>query len=181
MSRAYLGQNHKLTWRCRRGHIWDAVPMSVLHAGTWCARCAGVQKRSMKDASRVAKEREGRCLSMRYVGANAPLSWQCRLGHRWRNSLSNIEGGSWCPVCARKITSEKRRGRTFARAAKIAQERGGRCLSPGYAERGVALSWQCRRGHIWQTKISSILTNRWCPVCSKRVKGTIEEMRQIAR
>lgn len=39
LSTEYVNANTKLTWECHRGHVWDAIPMSVVK-GHWCRSCA---------------------------------------------------------------------------------------------------------------------------------------------
>lgn len=44
LSEIYKGMNGKLIWRCAKGHIWNAVPGSVITRGTWCAKCKSGRK-----------------------------------------------------------------------------------------------------------------------------------------
>ncbi|RBB41297.1 hypothetical protein DPV79_06615 [Burkholderia reimsis] len=39
LSDTYVGKEHKLTWQCHRGHIWQARAGSV-RQGSWCPSCA---------------------------------------------------------------------------------------------------------------------------------------------
>jgi len=39
LSEVYVNMNTKLLWECAKGHIWHAVPNSILQ-GHWCAVCA---------------------------------------------------------------------------------------------------------------------------------------------
>ena len=49
----------------------------------------------------LAKERDGECLSTRYVGAFSALRWRCREGHEWQSTPNNIKNlRRWCPKCA---------------------------------------------------------------------------------
>lgn len=40
LSEEYKNARTKLKWQCAEGHIWEAIPNSVKHRGTWCGRCA---------------------------------------------------------------------------------------------------------------------------------------------
>jgi Probable Zinc-ribbon domain len=41
LTRLYAGNCHqKLRWRCARGHEWEATLSNVRNRGSWCPRCA---------------------------------------------------------------------------------------------------------------------------------------------
>jgi len=48
---------------------------------------------------------------------------------------------------------------------KLAHERGGRCLSKEYHGTIHKLSWECKLGHVWETKPATVLHGSWCPEC----------------
>ena len=48
---------------------------------------------------------------------------------------------------------------------KIAEERGGRCLSDVYFDSRTHLNWECFLGHRWLAKPDNILQGTWCPQC----------------
>ncbi|MFH1127641.1 MAG: zinc-ribbon domain-containing protein, partial [archaeon] len=65
---------------------------------------------------------------------------------------------------------------------KLAMSRNGLCLSESYINQKTKLKWMCERGHKWNATPDGIKNGgNWCPICSKNIKGTIEEMRDIAR
>ncbi|TDR72971.1 hypothetical protein [Paludibacterium purpuratum] len=43
LSEHYGNVDHKLTWQCHRGHIWDAPPARIL-TGAWCRQCAQLER-----------------------------------------------------------------------------------------------------------------------------------------
>jgi hypothetical protein len=53
---------------------------------------------------------------------------------------------------------------------RIAEERGGKCLSDAYINSTTPLKWQCKEGHVWETKPINITQGRWCPRCGRRRK-----------
>jgi hypothetical protein len=63
---------------------------------------------------------------------------------------------------------------------KVADKKGGRCLSATYVNNRTKLLWECTKGHQWQATPDHIKSGEWCPVCVGQVKGTIEGMQQIA-
>jgi hypothetical protein len=42
LSTEYVSTIDKLTWKCNRGHVWEAKPHHILN-GTWCPNCAGIE------------------------------------------------------------------------------------------------------------------------------------------
>ena len=55
---------------------------------------------------------------------------------------------------------------------KLAQSKGGKCLSTRYTHNRIKLKWQCEKGHIWKAIPYSIKFGKWCPVCARNRKRT---------
>jgi len=99
-----------LTWRCSRGHEWQAKGSAILR-GHWCQACAAEAQKgkprkdtrhlNIEAARAIAKERGGKCLSEEYVGGLGKMRWQCAEGHAWDARFQEIRRGTWCPLCAR--------------------------------------------------------------------------------
>jgi len=70
---------------------------------------------------------------------------------------------------------------------RIAESRGGECLSENYVNTNTKLIWRCGTcGHIWKTTPDTIKAGRWCQRCgikrrANKQKLTIEEMHAIAK
>jgi hypothetical protein len=66
---------------------------------------------------------------------------------------------------------------------EVAEERGGKLLSDTYYTMHDSLEWQCGEGHeSWTATAASIVYGgTWCPRCAGTVRGTIEELRELAR
>lgn len=64
---------------------------------------------------------------------------------------------------------------------RIAEARGGACLSPAYVDHKEKLSWRCSKGHVWMASPSKILIGRWCHECNWKRKLTLDDMRAAAR
>ena len=174
ISNKYVNNHVKLTWQCKDKHRWEATP-GTIKQGTWCPACAGTQKSTIEEMRELAREHGGKCLSTEYINSQAKLTWQCMTGHQWEAVPGHIKQGCWCPACAgtRKSTIEEMR--------EIAREHGGKCLSTEYINSHAKLTWQCKDNHQWESAPANIKKGNWCPACSGRRKGTIEEMQEIAR
>ena len=51
---------------------------------------------------KLASDKQGKCLSKKYINVNTHLNWMCSERHIWKATPSLIKRGSWCPRCARK-------------------------------------------------------------------------------
>ena len=101
LSKGYENRITKLTWQCKEGHRWDAMPTHIKR-GQWCPICAGTAPGTLEEMQEIAKKRGGKCLSKKYINSRAKLTWQCKEGHRWDALPSSIKQGHWCRFCAGK-------------------------------------------------------------------------------
>lgn len=180
LSQNYIHGFTKLKWQCNKEHIWEAKP-SDIKRGTWCPICsAGRAKNKWKnqfgDASKfkeneldnlmnLAKTKGGDCLANNYVNNETKIKWKCKQGHIWEAKSANIKSGKWCPKCSYEYRAGLQRG-DIKDMQKIAESRGGRCLSDKYFNVETRLKWQCEKGHIWGAIPSSIKRGSWCPICA---------------
>ena len=134
----------------------------------------GVKKSTIEEMQRLAKSRQGKCLSHEYINNRTKLKWKCHKGHIWFSTPSTIKSGHWCAKCSRK------KKLTIEEMQEVALERGGKCLSKKYINTHTKLKWQCHLLHTWEAEPNSIKRGTWCPVCAGVKKPTIEEMRDLA-
>jgi urease gamma subunit len=172
LSKKYIDSKSKLKWQCEDGHVWNAIVGTVMR-GAWCPECAGNKKLDMSSMNSIANERGGKCLSSKYINARTKLKWQCEKGHIWKATPDNIKHGSWCPVCVGKYQD-------IRDMHKLANEKGGKCLSSKYTNNRTKLEWQCKQGHIWEATPNNVKNGTWCPQCSGNKKLSIKDMERIA-
>ena len=169
LSKRSVGNQAPLRWQCAQRHQWKASAVDI-RAGHWCRRCwYESQKPTLAEMQRLAREREGKCLSRRYV-STAPMRWECKEGHRWEAPAFRIKRGNWCPYCARE---SRRLG--LASMKSFAKKRGGNCLSKRYVNERTPLLWECKKGHRWRSRLSNIKQNSqppapWCPRCRRKLR-----------
>jgi hypothetical protein len=173
LSKEYVSDKTKVSWKCSESHIWKAIPNNIKN-GSWCPNCSGLMRLTIEDMHSLAEDRGGNCLSTEYVNNKIPLEWQCTKGHRWKARPDSVTNGKWCLVCSgkQKLTIEEMKD--------IAIQRGGKCLSAEYVNDDTKLKWQCDKGHVWEARPHNIRQGQWCRTCSGSLKLTIEEMRSIA-
>ncbi|MEE9378599.1 MAG: hypothetical protein V3V33_11270, partial [Candidatus Lokiarchaeia archaeon] len=169
----------KLIWQCKEGHVWKAKPDHIKR-GQWCPNCAGVKKLSIIEMQKLANKKDGKCLSEEYKNIHTKLTWKCKEGHIWKALPSNIKKGHWCPSCAiKRITNAQKL--TIKEMQKLAEEKGGKCLSDHYVNARTKLIWQCKEGHVWKAKADHIKNGHWCPKCAGVEKLTLNDMHELAR
>jgi len=171
ISETYINNSTKLQWKCKSGHLFYMNYNSV-QQGQWCKIC-GIEKRSEKnrkytieDCARIAKSRDGFCISDKYISVNTTMQWKCNMGHVWNTTFGNIKSGCWCRVCARKIVGKKNK-KSIEDCIKIAQKYGGDCLSNNYENSKHKMKWRCKNGHIFFTSYGIVQQGSWCSICTK--------------
>ncbi|MHA1682793.1 MAG: hypothetical protein ACTSUE_17780 [Promethearchaeota archaeon] len=179
LSKEYKNISTKIKWMCSKGHVWDAVPSSVI-AGHWCPVCARNIPLGLDKMRDVAIKRGGECLSTRYINAKGKLKWRCKSGHIFFKSYDSIREGRWCPICAKYGSN------IIETMKKIAKKRDGRCLSDTCTSPSTILEWECRNGHVWKMSPEEALARTWCKACkqiSKKLfsKNTIEDMKRLGK
>lgn len=171
LSASYKNCHTHLSWMCDKGHVWKATFANIVQ-NTWCPRCAksaandGI-RHTIEDAKKLAIEKNGECLSDTYSSLEK-LLWKCNVHNcEWRCEIHYILRGNWCRQCANERLREKALKYSIEDAKNIAYERNGKCLSHAYKDVLSKLTWECCKGHIWQTTFASILGGTWCNDCSK--------------
>jgi hypothetical protein len=104
ISKKYHNKSEPLEWMCKEGHRWTATLGNVKNGGRWCPTCsrrkAGINRRlDIEEVRQIAKRRGGEFLAHEYSGNQILYRWRCAHNHEWENSVGNIKGGQWCPVC----------------------------------------------------------------------------------
>jgi hypothetical protein len=183
LSTHYVNVRTHLRWKCEAGHQWTATPASI-KSGKWCPYCVHNQRLELKAMRRLARRRGGKCLSTTYINNRQPLLWECKRRHRWKATPANVKGGkrkrgTWCLECynlRRKFGIRD----SIERMQKLAQRRGGHCLSTEYVNSKSKLVWECEKGHRWRAVPVSIRRGSWCPVCARNQKLTLEQFHSLA-
>ena len=94
----YVNCRLHVRWKCKHGHVWHATPNTVLNRGRWCPHC---RKIGLPRLRAHATSLRGNCLAKQYKNKTEKLTWECKVGHRWKASANNVlHGKTWCPQCA---------------------------------------------------------------------------------
>jgi len=180
LSIEYINISHKLLWRCEKEHEWLAVPASIIK-GSWCPKCyeASKVRYTIEDVRKIAAEHGYECLSTVFHKSSEKLEMKCKYNHQWSVSLDRLKRGARCPVC-REIYQQQHQKYDLEFMTNLAESHGGKCLSDVYIPREKQ-RWECKNGHQWEAKLTTIRRGSWCSICSNISKKlTIEEMQEIA-
>ena len=159
-------RSQKMKWQCVKGHIWETLYQTIAN-GYWCRICSYETRRtSISECQKLAESRGGKCLSLENKGSKFKLEWMCENNHTWQAKLSNIKQGTWCPICSR-LSADKAHRIPISECQKLAESRGGKCLSLENKGKKFKLDWMCENNHTWQSKLGDIKKGTWCPLCAK--------------
>ena len=76
----------------------------------------------------------------KYINKEIKLEWQCKEGHIWKATPGCVKHqNQWCPYCFGKY-------KTIKDMQKLAEERGGKCVSKTFVGVDIKLQWQCKEG-----------------------------------
>ena len=173
LSNSYLGSDKKHFFMCSKGHEWEASAINI-KSGTWCPKCKpekigqSIRKHSVESMNGLASKKSGKFLSTIFESVNNKYEWECALGHVWMAAPSDINKGTWCPVCANNGLLG-----SLESMRVLANSKGGECISLAYVNSQTKLRWKCRNGHEWEARPDNVKNrNSWCPICSKKRTDT---------
>jgi len=138
-------------------------------------------KKTIEDARRAAIRRGGECLSNEYLNSWTKLQWKCEKGHRWEATFDGIQAGHWCPECGKENCRTRLRKYTRADMVRLARDHDGEFLSEEFTDTRRKYRWRCKEGHTWEALPFHVIHGHWCPRCAGVGRGSIEEMRELAR
>lgn len=105
VSETYKNCQEPLIWKCSKGHNWSATWNNIKYRKSWCPKCAkqvrGNRKYTTADLQAFAIQKQGKLLSIRYLGQNRKHIWSCVYNHKWLAKWKDIKYDStWCPTCS---------------------------------------------------------------------------------
>ena len=123
---------------------------------------------------KIIKNYNGECLSDSYKGESTDLEFICQQGYLFKKTPTEIRKGKWCPgPCCNEKARDINKVKTYI------EEKGGVLLSE-YRNNHSPIEFQCENGHINTTTWQSLRVS-WCCKCAGNCKGTIDEMKEIAK
>jgi len=119
-NQTYKGTYEELTFICKDGHYWSAIPKTVLR-GSYCPECKSktvaashrydtiIFKGKLQERNTQLPNKNTILLENQdYIGFRDQLSFSCDRGHIWKTTPDNIlNGKSGCPTCSQRGFSYK--------------------------------------------------------------------------
>ncbi len=180
LSKEYKNKKTKLTWKCGKGHIWEAAPNSLLYTDTWCPVCGreksiegrrlGIEK--VRD---IGKKRGFILITKLYINSEQKLDWQCINGHIFKANITTIKNGKYpCPDC-RKEQRTAHNKKKIDYFYKYVKNRNGKLVK---VISDNEFLFECDQGHQWIGTRTSVISGSWCVKCSYKKRG-IEKRNKI--
>lgn len=166
------GSGKKLGWKCKYGHVWDAVVCNRTRKNYGCPICSNKQiLPGFNDLGtkfpEIASQAHGWDPRVISPMSNKKLEWKCQYGHIWSAVVGNRTFKKYgCPICSnQQLLSGFNDLET--RFPEIASQAHGWDPSKVAPFSNVSMEWKCKGGHIWKAKVTN-RTSRGdgCSVCS---------------
>ena len=170
------GSNKKLSWKCSKGHKWEAQ-VSSRSRGNNCPTCGNAKVlkgfNDLKTTNpKLAKEADGWDPTKYREGSRKKLPWKCSKGHTWEATVSNRSNDKGCPICSGyKLLKGFNDLKTTH--PKLAKEADGWDPTTVLAGTSKKLKWKCEYGHQWEAiGHTRVRGNKGkglgCPICSNQ-------------
>ena len=170
----YINAKTKVKHQCEKGHIWWAIPGTVL-GGSGCPICghkSSNKKRTSSLDKMLIKLKEARGDFITYVSGFVNMTtecwFKCKNGHIFKTKpciLTKKNLGCGCPICRRlnqivPLEEVKERVRIISNGTIEYVE--------GYIDVSTKCKWKCNVcGHVWDAIPNNIIRGSKCPICSK--------------
>lgn len=169
ISKEYVNAHSKLIIRCCKGHIFSTNWSNIYSNNRWCSVCA-IKARAYKSRH-----------SQSYIKNEIKTRFNCILLSTYETNKSLLElkcikcGGTFNASWASLQVGDKKclhgkviKKYTFEEVQRVIKSKGGTVLDTEYFGRFKRIKIQCDTcNYMWSPLFDSVLTNHWCPECSR--------------
>jgi hypothetical protein len=167
------GSTKKLSWKCKKGHRWDALVYSRTgKTKTGCPYCWGrlVIEGETDLATlfpEIAAEAHGWDPRTVNSGSTSKAEFRCNKGHIYKTKIaSRTSRGVGCSVCANKVIVPGINDLATTHP-EVALEADGWDPTKVVAGNNRHFDWKCEKGHQWNATLNHRTgRNQGCPYCS---------------
>ncbi len=166
------GVKGNFSWKCGKGHIWNASIPNRASNKSGCPVCAGkVIEPGFNDLATthplIAKEAFGWDPRTLGKGSHTKVKWICKKGHLWEvapNSRTSSKSG--CPACSGILVITGMNDLQTTHPL-IAKEADGWDPKIFYHGSGKVVPWICPLGHRYNSSLKHrSIRGQGCPYCS---------------
>ena len=168
------GKSSKYSWKCFKGHVWDASVSSRTRLLTGCPYCSGrFPIPGFNDLAStnpdLASQAFGWDPKSVSAGSEKKMEWRCPELHTWKATVNSRAGQKiGCPYCSGRFSIKGETDLATVRPEIAAQAYGWDPTSVKPMSH-KKVKWKCMKGHIWEAAISSRSVGVGCPVCSNQM------------
>lgn len=160
-------------WECKACKGFEVQsPLVMMKRKNPCWTCYGKQVIGKVKETAIAKG--GTCLSVEYKGSKELLMMKCNVADHpsWKIDPFSIINGSWCKYCSKSPP------RTIEDARRVAEEKGGQCLSIEYKGYQEPMQWKCSNGSCatFTSSFNSVSMGQWCPTCKNKGENIARQL-----
>jgi hypothetical protein len=180
ISTSYVNSKTGLEWQCKLGHVWTNTLSNVDRLNQWCPNCYNQQRgqkrrkspsKFLEELVAVHGERYGYD-KVNYLGIDEKVTLYCHSCEAYFDILARTAiRGAGCWACAKVSIGEKNRKYTLGDLQELAACFEGKLLSESYSNVHEALTWQCKKGHVFEKSARHIMAKwTWCDKCNVSYK-----------
>jgi len=167
------GSEKRLSWRCDRGHVWQAIVANRFRKGVGCPFCSnfralpGFNDLATTNPS-LAAQADGWDPSTVTSGSGEKKAWICAAGHQWVATVNSRNKGAGCPTCAGQRTLPGLNDLATTHPSLAAEAVG---WDPSTVRHGgnERVRWRCKLGHEYLLSVSARVRGNGCTVCAGKV------------
>jgi hypothetical protein len=113
-----------------------------------------------------------------YKNASSKINIKCENNHVFETCWNKIQQKRWCPTCWKN-----KHNLNIKDVAGFLQQHhpGSIFLEKEYINNSTKMLIQCDKGHQWKVHFGNLKNGKWCPVCRKTAKPTIEQIQKLVK
>jgi len=175
LTNEYVNNKTKLGYTCPNGHTY-VISWNKWKYGRRCPYCnpkGRVRNRDINDIRKLMLDEGYTLLSTKYVDLSSKLDYICPKGHKYSTSLDNwLYNGNRCGVCNgnTKISTD-----TVRESLRLE----GFTLLSKYKSAHNKFKYKCNVGHIGFISWAHWNDGTRCPVCSNKVKKSLDFVKDV--
>ena len=158
----------KIQWSCSFGHTWFAT-VNTRVKGHGCSVCTNrkiiIGTNDLASTHpEIAEQAHGWDPTTVVAGSDKIVNWECKNGHTWPARVTRRTQGSGCPTCSNQRL-EVGVNDLATTNPDIASQAHGWDPTTVMAGSDQIVSWECKRGHVWETRVANRKIGHGCPKC----------------
>ena len=161
-------------WVCENGHeVIESPHVRLRRKNAFCPICGKNRKGSLlqndKEMAKLYSKNNKVPADMIPCDSSANVEWECEHGHTWNRTIANQVKIRTCPVCAKRVPSEKYSLFALHPELKkewIAEKNGDIGEKEIMPNANKKFWWKCENGHEYLCTAADRHRGKGCPYCA---------------